>query len=136
VTPEDVERVTRTAARVGSDTDLSAQFYALLFSRHPELRPLFPVDMGHQMHKFVDELGALAVALPQIGGFEARAHELGARHVAYGVRHQHYPMVRDALIDALAAHLAPDFDQADRQSWELAFNLLAEIMLEGAELTG
>jgi hypothetical protein len=45
-------------------------------------------------------------------------------------------MVRDALIDALAAHLAPDFDQADRQSWGLAFNLLAEIMLEGAELAG
>jgi hemoglobin-like flavoprotein len=88
------------------------------------------------MHRFVFELGSLAVALPQLAGFEARAHELGARHVGYGVRHQHYPMVRDALLDALAAHLAPDFDEADRQSWELAFNLLAEIMMEGAELTG
>jgi RNA polymerase sigma-70 factor (ECF subfamily) len=128
VTPEDVERVTRTAARVGNDTDLSAQFYALLFSRHPELRPLFPVDMVHQMHRFVDELGALAVALPELGGSRRGPTSWGARHVGYGVRHQHYPMVRDALLDALAAHLAPDFDEADRQSWELAFNLLAEIM--------
>lgn len=136
MTPEDVDRVVATAARVHDDTALSSAFYRVLFERHPELRPLFPADMGHQLHRFVTELEALARALPDLGDFEHRAHELGERHVHYGVRAEYYPMVREALLDGLAEHLAPDFGPEDRLAWARAFNLLAEIMLEGSEQVG
>jgi hemoglobin-like flavoprotein len=136
VTPEDVERVVRTAARVHDDIALSRTFYRLLFERHPELRALFPADMSHQLHRFVIELEALATSLPDLVGFERRAHELGERHVAYGVTIQHYPMVRDALVDALADYLQPSFGPEDRLAWVRAFNLLAEVMLEGTEQVG
>jgi hemoglobin-like flavoprotein len=133
VTPEDIERVLRTAQEVEGDTALSRAFYTVLFERHPELRQLFPDDMSLLLHKFVTELEGLARALPDLGDFEVRARLLGARHVAYGVRRQHYPMVRDALIDALDAHLGSRFSAEDRVAWNRAFNLLSEIMLEGAE---
>jgi hemoglobin-like flavoprotein len=133
VTPEDVDRVVATAAQVHDDTALSAAFYRVLFERHPELRPLFPADMSHQLHRFVAELEALARTLPDLSGFEQRAHELGERHVHYGVRAEYYPMVREALLDGLAEHLAPGFGPDDRLAWARAFNLLSEIMLEGAE---
>ena len=136
MTPEDVDRVVATAARVHDDTALSSAFYRLLFERNPQLRPLFPADMSHQLHRFVTELEALARALPDLGGFELRAHELGERHVGYGVRAEYYPLVREALLDALAEHLQPDFGPEDRLAWAKAFNLLAEIMLEGSEHVG
>jgi hemoglobin-like flavoprotein len=133
VTPEDIDRVLRTAEQVEGDTALSKAFYAVLFDRHPELRELFPDDMSQLLHKFVSELEALARALPDLSGFEDRARSLGARHVGFGVRRQHYPLVRDALIDALDSHLGADFGPEERASWTRAFNLLTEIMLEGAE---
>ena len=133
MTPEDVDRVVRVARTVHHDTALSSAFYQLLFERHPDLRALFPADMAHQLEKFVTELEALAVCLPNLSAFEERARHLGDRHHAYGVRARHYPMVRDALLDALRDHLAPDFDADDRLAWARAFNLLTEMMLEGAE---
>lgn len=136
MTPEDLHRVLATAERVHDDAGLSAAFYQRLFERAPELRELFPADMDHQLQRFVDELEGLARALPDLGGFETRAHLLGARHAGYGVTSRHYPLVRDALLDAMTAHLGETFDAAHRDSWLRAFNLLTEIMLEGADQTG
>jgi hemoglobin-like flavoprotein len=133
MTPEDVDRVVRVARRVHDDTMLSTEFYRLLFARRPDLRLLFPPDMQHQLARFVTELEGLALCLPELSAFEQRAHGLGERHHHYGVRAEHYPVVREALLDALSVHLAPGFDSDDRVAWARAFNLLAEMMLEGAE---
>jgi hemoglobin-like flavoprotein len=133
MTPEDVDRVVQVARRVHDDTALSTEFYRILFERRPDLRLLFPQDMTHQLQRFVTELEGLAVCLPDLSSFEGRAHDLGRRHRDYGVRTEHYPVVREALLDALSSHLAPAFDREDRLAWARAFNLLAEMMLEGAE---
>ena len=132
MTPEEVARVTATADRVRGDHELAAAFYALLFARHPELRRLFPESMGHQFDRFVTELEALAIALPGLPGFETRARELGERHVAYGVRREHFALVREALLDAMSDRL-PGFGAEERRAWAKAFNLLTEIMLEAAD---
>jgi hemoglobin-like flavoprotein len=132
MTPEDVDRVVQVAHLVHDDTALSTEFYRLLFERRPDLRLLFPQDMTHQLQRFVTELEQLAVCLPDLSGFEKRAHDLGARHHGYGVRTDHYPVVREALLDALSRHLAPAFNGEDRLAWARAFNLLSEMMLEGA----
>jgi hemoglobin-like flavoprotein len=136
MTPEDVDRVVRAAHRVHDDTALSTEFYRLLFDRHPDLRLLFPQDMRHQLKRFVTELEELALCLPDLSAFEDRAHALGERHREYGVRAEHYPVVREVLVDALSQHLAPDFDRDDRLAWARTFNLLAEMMLEGAAAHG
>jgi hypothetical protein len=57
---------------------------------------------------------------------------LGARHTGYGVRATHYQTLGDALLAALAAILGDTFDAPTRQAWTLAYNLVAETMLEGA----
>jgi hemoglobin-like flavoprotein len=133
MTPEDVDRVVRAAHRIHDDTALSSGFYRFLFDRRPDLRTMFPADMRRQREKFVTELEGLASSLPDLSAFEERAHALGARHHSYGVRAEHFASVREALLDALTVRLAPDFDDQDRLAWARAFNLLAEMMLEGAE---
>jgi nitric oxide dioxygenase len=57
---------------------------------------------------------------------------LGARHVGYGVRAADYQTVGDSLIAALAGTLGEEFDATTREAWVLAFNIVAETMLEGA----
>jgi len=48
------------------------------------------------------------------------------------VRAADYQTVGAALLDALAAVLGESFDAPTRQAWVLAYNLMAETMLEGA----
>ena len=50
----------------------------------------------------------------------------------YGVRAADYQTVSAALFDALAAVLGDDFDPETRQAWAVAYNLMAETMLDGA----
>lgn len=130
MTPEDVARVVETAPLVHEDTALVARFYAVLFERNPELRPLFPEDMTEQHRRFVTEIEAFARAMPQLREVETRAALLGGRHARYGVRSAHYPLVRDALLDALAEQLGAAFTAEHRASWARAYNLMAEIMME------
>jgi hemoglobin-like flavoprotein len=130
MTPEDVDRVVATAELVHEDTALIARFYEVLFERNPELRAMFPDDMTEQHHRFVTEIEAFARAMPELTEVESRATMLGARHAGYGVRVAHYPLVREALLDVLAEQLGESFSSAHRQSWERAYNLLAEIMME------
>ena len=135
MTPEDVALVVETAPLVHEDTEMVSRLYELLFERHPDVRPMFPQDMTAQVHRFVTEIEAFAVAMPDLEAVEERASQLGARHVRYGVRPAHFPFVRDALLDVLAERLGERFSAAHRTAWARAYNLMAEIMMESGART-
>ena len=136
MTPEDVALVVETAPLVHEDTEMVSRLYELLFERHPEVRDMFPADMTAQVHRFVTEIEAFAVAMPDLRAVEERASQLGARHVRYGVHPRHFPFVRDALLDVLAERLGERFSPAHRTAWARAYNLMAEIMMESRDRSG
>jgi len=70
--------------------------------------------------------------MPRLAELLTHTRALGARHVGYGVRVADYRTVGDALLAALAAVLGDSFDTPTREAWILAYNLVAETMLEGA----
>ena len=75
--------------------------------------------------------------MPRLGKLLTHTRALGARHVGYGygrvrVRAADYQTVGDALSAALAAVLGDGFDAQTREAWMLAYNTVAETMLEGA----
>ena len=70
--------------------------------------------------------------MPSLDELLAHTRALGARHVGYGVRAADYQTLGDALLAALAAILGDSFDAPTREAWALAYNLVAETMLEGA----
>jgi hemoglobin-like flavoprotein len=55
-----------------------------------------------------------------------------SRHVGYGVRAADYQTAGEALVASLAAVLGDAFDPEARQARVLAYNLMAETMLDGA----
>jgi hemoglobin-like flavoprotein len=71
-------------------------------------------------------------AIPSLDELLAHTQALGARHVGYGVRAADYQTVGAALFAALAAVLGDDFDPETQQAWAVAYNLMAETMLDGA----
>lgn len=111
---------------------MTARFYQELFQRDPALRSLFTTDPAVQQAKFAEKLSELVGSIPRLDALLAHTRELGARHYGYGVRIADYESVGGALLDALQAVLGDGFDAATRQAWTIAYNLIAETMLEGA----
>jgi methyl-accepting chemotaxis protein len=133
MTPEQITLVQSSFDRLGPQLPtLATRFYQELFARNPALRPLFTTDMAEQKVRFSRKLSEIVWAMPRLAELLTHTRALGARHVGYGVRVADYRTVGDALFAALAAVLGDSFDTPTREAWILAYNLVAETMLEGA----
>lgn len=135
MTPEQITLVQSSFERLGPQLPaMTTRFYQELFRQDPAERPLFTTDPAEQEAKFAAKLTEVVRAMPRLNELLTHTHTraLGARHVGYGVRVADYQTVGDALVAALAAVLGDSFDAPTRKAWTLAYNLVAETMLEGA----
>jgi hemoglobin-like flavoprotein len=133
MTPEQITLVQSSFARVGPELPtLATRFYQELFGRDPSLRALFTTDLTLQKVRFAEKLAEIVRAIPRLDEFLDHTRVLGARHAGYGVRAVDYRTVGDALLAALAGVVGDSFDTPTREAWAIAYNLMAETMLEGA----
>jgi hemoglobin-like flavoprotein len=133
MTPEQISLVQSSVERLGPQLPaMATRFYQELFRRDPALRSLFATDMTEQKARFAVKLTEIVHSIPRLEELLGHTRALGARHAGYGVRAADYQTVGNALLDALAAVLGEGFDDPTRQAWALAYNLVAETMLEGA----
>ncbi|MCP9874701.1 globin domain-containing protein [Synechococcus sp. Cruz CV-v-12] len=111
---------------------LTAIFYAKLFERYPGVRALFPTDMRAQEGKLMDSLRAVVAHLEAPQGLQAELRAMGARHVKYGAKTEHYPLVRDLLIESMADAAGKGWSPELNAEWTQAISIVSDIMLEGA----
>ncbi|AZN97720.1 hemin receptor [Mesorhizobium sp. M9A.F.Ca.ET.002.03.1.2] len=111
----------------------AALFYERLFAIDADLRALFPVtDMTKQGAKLMASLGFVVHGLDRADTILPTVRVLARRHVTYGVKEHHYPIVGQALIETLAAGLGTAFTPPVREAWEAAYGLLASVMIMAA----
>jgi methyl-accepting chemotaxis protein len=108
-------------------------FYARLFAAAPAVVPLFAgTDLQRQKSMLLATLVLLRKSLRTLDRIVPALLDLGARHVAYGARPEHYPVVGEVLIASMAqvagAAWRPDYERA----WTAAFEVVAGVMIEGA----
>ena len=110
-------------------------FYERLFTNYPQTRAFFTsTDMKEQRKKL---LGALLLVIQNLRKPEVLATALtglGQRHVAYGVRPEHYPIVGTILLETFADVLGDDWTPAYHDAWAQAYAAICSIMLEGAKV--
>jgi hemoglobin-like flavoprotein len=107
---------------------LADTFYTQLFNAAPQLRELFPADLTEQRRKFLTSLQAVVDALWRPSDLLVPLGELGARHVGYGVRPEHYVALGEALIEALRRELGSGFSPELEAAWLEAYSLVAVAM--------
>jgi hemoglobin-like flavoprotein len=131
----DVKTLNESYRKLAPRADELAQtFYDTLFARHPELLPLFDgVRFDDQKRKLIRALSLVVGHIERPDFLRPYLHGLGALHVAYGVRSEHYPAVADALLSALAATAGHGWSGEEAAAWSAALGLIAEAMLRGAE---
>ena len=133
MTPEQVAMVQSSFAQLGpGTTELAARFYGRLFEVAPSFRSLFSENPAIQEAVFLSELAVLVDSIPRFDAFIARTRRLGASHAAYGVTYAHYETVGLVLLEALADTLGSEFTDEVRSAWRLAYDLMAETMMQGA----
>ena len=113
---------------------LARTFYRILFERYPEVKPLFAhVDMTEQRKKLLQAISVVVANADKPERLEDVATALGARHVAYGAKAEHYPAVGDALLAALATVAGPLWSKSLQKAWGDAYQAVANFAIAGAE---
>ena len=133
MTPHQIDLVQRTFAQVKPIAAAAAEmFYARLFHLDPSLRSMFRSDMGKQGAMLMSMIGTAVMGLRNLEALAPAVRSLGARHVKYGVKTQHYATVGEALLWTLEQGLEDDFTPEVRDAWAAAYGLLSEVMQMGA----
>jgi hemoglobin-like flavoprotein len=113
--------------------ELMDAFYAGLFAAAPGVKPLFATtDLKRQKTMLLGTLVLLRKSLRDLDAIVPKLRELGARHVAYGARPEHYPVVGEVLIAAMAEVAGAAWRPEHEAAWTQAFGVVAGAMLDGA----
>lgn len=114
--------------------ELMDEFYARLFEAAPAVEPLFAgSDLKKQKAMLLGTLVLLRKSLRDLDAIVPKLRELGARHVAYGARPEHYPVVGAVLIAAMETIAGGAWSAEYGAAWCEAFGIVAGAMIEGAE---
>lgn len=129
----DAIRVQRTMAEVGPVADkVTSYFYALLFTRHPDLRPLFPAAMDTQRDRLLKALLTAAEHIDNTEVLTAYLKNLGRGHRKYGTRPEHYPAVGECLIGSLSRYASAVWDEETEAAWVRTYTTISQIMIDAA----
>ncbi|HPF38397.1 MAG TPA: globin domain-containing protein [Phycisphaerae bacterium] len=111
--------------------ELVDRFYAHLFSKNPQVRPLFPSNMNEQKQKLLASIQLVMANVRKPDALLEPLTDMGRRHVYYGTQPAHYPVVRDTLISVMRDMAGDAWNDDFQRAWTDALNLIAGIMIEG-----
>lgn len=105
-------------------------FYGRLFEVAPEVRGLFKNSLEDQSRKLLEMLGTIVDSLDRLQELEPQLVELGRRHAGYGVKPEHYAVMRTALLWSIARALDNGFDAETKMAWNEMLRAVTAVMLE------
>jgi len=110
--------------------DFAERFYRLLFSRHPGVKPLFArTSMKRQQQHLLSSLAMVIENLRAPDVVAPAVHDLGERHVGYGVFASHYQAVTSTMLDAIRQTLGDRWTEDVENAWHDGLEAVSAIML-------
>jgi hemoglobin-like flavoprotein len=135
MTPQQIAHIRQSFALVAPVApQAAAMFYENLFTADPALRPMFRGDMVQQGNLLMRMIQGAVGMLDNPELLLPTLHALGARHVAYGVKEQHYGTVGRALLRTLSEALGDAFTPDVADAWATMYDLVSRTMREGADV--
>jgi hemoglobin-like flavoprotein len=133
MTPDQVKLVQQSFSRVAPISDQAATiFYDRLFEVAPQVKAMFPADMSEQRKKLMATLAIVVNGLGDLPAILPAASALAKRHVAYGARPEHYPVVGSALLWTLEKGLGSSWTADVAAAWTAAYGTLSGFMISEA----
>lgn len=133
MTPDQVKLVQQSFSEVAPISDQAATlFYDRLFEVAPQVKPMFPADMAEQRKKLMATLAVVVNGLSDLPSILPAASALAKRHVAYGAKPDHYPVVGAALLWTLEKGLGSGWTPDVANAWTSAYGTLSGFMISEA----
>jgi nitric oxide dioxygenase len=133
MTPEQIGLVQQSFAKVGPISEQAAVlFYDRLFEIAPQVKAMFPADMREQRKKLMATLAVVVGGLTDLPSVLPAASALAKRHVGYGAKAEHYPVVGSALLWTLEKGLGEGWTPEVAEAWTAAYATLSGFMISQA----
>jgi hemoglobin-like flavoprotein len=133
MTPDQVTLVQQSFAKVAPISEAAAViFYDRLFEVAPSVKPMFPADMKEQRKKLMATLAVVVGGLSNLESVLPAASALAKRHVGYGAKAEHYPVVGGALLWTLEKGLGDGWTPEVAEAWTAAYGTLSGYMISEA----
>ena len=134
MTSDQIKLVQESFSRVAPISEQAAViFYDRLFEVAPTVRAMFPNDMAEQRKKLMATLAVVVVGgLSNLEAVLPAASALAKRHVSYGAKPEHYPVVGGALLWTLEKGLGEAWTPDVASAWTAAYGTLSGYMISEA----
>jgi len=133
MTSEQVALIQQSFAKVAPISDQAAMiFYDRLFEIAPPVKAMFPHDMTEQRKKLMATLAVVVNGLSNLESVLPAASALAKRHVSYGTKPEHYPVVGSALLWTLEKGLGSGWTPDVADAWGAAYGKLSGFMISEA----
>src|SRR5450759_1547356 len=94
MTPDQIKLVQESFAKVAPISEtVAVLFYDRLFEIATQVHAMFPADMTEQRRKLMATLAVVVNGLNNLDTILPAASALATRHVSYGAKAEHYPVV-------------------------------------------
>src|SRR6478736_9106147 len=129
--PSQVKLVQESFAKVAPISEqVAVIFYDRLFEVAPAVKTMFPADMTEQRKKLMGTLAAVVNGLSDLESILPTA--LAKRHVGYGAKAEHYPVVGSTLLWTLEKGLGDAWTPDVAAAWTAAYGTLSGYMISEA----
>ncbi|WP_328622761.1 globin domain-containing protein [Streptomyces sp. NBC_00354] len=113
--------------------DMTVYFYAILFARYPEVRPMFPPGMDAQRGRLLRALLRIVDLVDDPESLVRFCGHLGRDHRKFGTLAAHFPAVGECLLAALARYVGHAWTVDIAAAWAKAYGVIAQVMIRAAE---
>jgi nitric oxide dioxygenase len=128
-----IKLVQESFAKVAPISEQAAViFYDRLFEVAPAVKAMFPADMTEQRKKLMAVLAVVVKGLSNLESVLPAASALAKRHVGYGAKPEHYPVVGGALLWTLEKGLGDAWTPEIAAAWTAAYGTLSGYMISEA----
>jgi len=108
---------------------ITTAMYKVLFEKYPETQELFKNAAPDQYKKLANAVYAYAANIDQLENLGKGIEQMALAHVKTEVLPEHYPMVADALLQAIKSVLGDAATDEVMAAWEEAYGFLAEVLI-------
>jgi hemoglobin-like flavoprotein len=129
MTPDSLTRLRRSLGELLPHRErFAVRLYDNLFAELPESRMMFSSDLFQQREKLVATLTTVVNNADKLDELDDAIRQLGRHHDEYGVRPEHYVVLRDVLLETIGEELGDAFSPADRNAWTEFYDDVARRM--------
>ena len=111
-----------------NEDDFASSFYKRLFEKAPEVEELFTRNLLDQGRMLTHMLGGIIYSLSRPEYLILGLRSLGQQHEGYGVRKEHYPIVREVLLETIEDKLGDACTHKVRHALQSALDLVVQSM--------